>query len=313
MARALRDPDAKAVTPLTDEQEELYRAYSAGYGSVGAHRLVEFVVDLLFALVALAIVGSSIFEFAEGAREATSRWTPFVALTWLGLRELRLLGDPGGQRMEAVRIQEQFDLTFWKGQEWGEVWNSLLCDSPVPARTIKELAARFDGESIDATYWADTEGLPPAAAALVRIQQSAGWGERAHRRYAALNTAASFAGVVLVLGVGAIGGLDTLDMAAATMAIAPPLTGRLAVARSHRDLSESRSALEAHVVELLLDVSSAPTDQDVRSAQDELVRLRLENRRIPVWLYQRYRAKDQETIDASVDDLAGKLRKQYVP
>ena len=304
MARALRKPNAAAVTPLTGEQEELYQAYSASYGSVGAQRRNEFIVDGLFAFVALVIVGSSIFELAEHVRDAATRWIPLVTLLWLGLRESRVFGNPQAQRMEAVNLQEQFDLSFWKGQDWRLVWNELLLASPVPRRTVKERAASFRGETIDATYWVDTSALTDSAAALARIMQSAGWGERGHRRYADLNFAASVAVLVVLVVCSAVGGLDTLDLAAGTMAVAPILTGRLAAARAHRNLSQSRRDLEDHAEQLLLG-PSLPSDQ-VRSAQDELVRLRLEDRRIPEWLYRRYKDRDEQSIDSAALEIVGR-------
>lgn len=305
MARALRKPNAAAVTPLTGEQEELYQAYSASYGSVGARRRYEFIVDGLFAFVALVIVSLSVFELAEDLRDTANRWIPLVTLLWLGVRESRVFGNPQAQRMEAVNLQEQFDLSFWKGQDWRSVWNGLLLASPVPRRTVKERAASFRGETISATYWVDTSALTASAAALARIMQSAGWGERGHRRYADLNSLASVAGLVVLVVYSAVGGLDTLDLAAATMAVAPILTGRRAAARAHRNLSQSRRDLEAHAEQLLLG-PSLPSDQDVRSAQDELVRLRLEDRRIPEWLYRRYKERDEQSIDSAALELVGR-------
>lgn len=296
------------MTPLTDDQVELYRAYSASYRAAGSRRFVEFAVDFVFAGLALLIVLSSVFEVANEAREDLSSYLPLLALGWLCLREAKLFGDPVARRSQAVNIQEQFDLSFWKPDGIDDEWNSLLCGPAIPRRTVKELAADYRGETIGADYWVDTAALAPTTGALVRILQSSGWGERGHRRYARLNHAAVVLGVAAVMLVGALANLDTLDLAAVAMAVAPPLLGRLNAARAHRALAHSRKTLESHVTAILNDPRRPVRDQDVRAGQDELVRLRLADRRIPEWLYRRYQERDQAAIDTAISELLDKLR-----
>lgn len=195
--------------------------------------------------------------------------------------------------------QEQFDLTFWKGQRWRAAWNSVLYGKPVQQRVINDLALRYGGEPLNDNYWVDTSGITTNEAALLRIEQSAGWGAQAHSRYAKINRAAAIGGLILVLTLATIADLRARETAAMLFTVAPFLVGRLQSARDHAALARRREELESHIQEILRGTEPVG-DADVRAAQDELCRMRLEHRRVPDWLYHRYVDRDRKAIDTAV-------------
>lgn len=298
------------MTSPSNDQHELYRAYSQSYASEANKRRTAFLVDLAFAAVAAAIAVLTVSNAAEGLLDLLSGWLPPVALLWLAIRETGLLGDDKQHRHTAVTIQEQFDLTFWKSDRWTEGWNRLLCREPVQQRKIKELALDYQGDPLPADYWVDTAGLPPNDAAILRIQQTAGWGARGHDRYARLNRVPALIGLFAVLMIAVVVDLGARETTAVLFAVAPFLVGRLQSARAHMSLARRRESLELHMQELLRN-RAAPTDAHVRTAQDELYRIRLEHRRIPAWLYNRYADRDRRVIDTAVAQEADLLRSKY--
>ena len=298
------------MSPFSDEQLDLYNACSQSYRTEANRRRTALIVDLAFAGIAAAIAAMTVTDASQWALDLLTTWSPFVTLLWLVIRETALLGDDREHRRTAVMIQEQFDLSFWKSDNWRQVWNQLLCGDPIQPRTIKDLSLRYGGETIADNYWVNATGVPPNEAALLRIQQSAGWGAKGHARYAQLNRAAVIVGFILVVTAAAIIDLGTRDIAAVLMAVAPLLVGRLQSERANAALTRRRETLERHIRELLSTPPSA-TERDVRAAQDELCRMRLENRRIPTPLYNRYADRDREAIDAAVARDAELLRSMY--
>ncbi len=283
---------------LTDTQQEFYRAYSQSYRTEANKRVIVFVVDVVFAAAAAAVTIMTIGDYWKSALDILASWSPPAVLLWLIVRETDLIGDDREHRRIAVTIQEQFDLTFWKSDNWHEGWNQLLCGDPTEPRTIKDLALSYEGEPLADDYWVDTTGLLANNAALLRIRQSAGWGAKGHARYERLNRSAAWVGFLIVLAVALLFDLSTRDAAVVLMTVAPLLVGRLQSARAHASLAQRRETLERHI-QKLLSSSTPATKRDVRITQGELCRMRLENRRIPVWLYTRYAARDRKTVDTA--------------
>lgn len=310
MARTLRLANATAVNPFTDEQQLLYRAYSQCYLIEANHRHITFILDLAFAAVATTTAVLVVTDASQFALEVLRTWSPSVALCWLVIRESFLFGNDKEHRLTAVTIQEQFDLSFWKPNNWRDGWNHLLNGDPVQPRTINELSQNYQGESLVDRYWVDTTGIPSNDAALLRIQQSCGWGARGHARYSRLNRTAAIASLTVVVAAVLVSDLRTRDAATVLMAAAPFLVGRAQSAREHASLTRRREKLERHIQKLLR--GSVPaTERDVRSAQDELFRMRLKRRRIPTYLYNRYTTRDRGAIDKAVAQDAKSLRSQY--
>jgi hypothetical protein len=297
------------VTPLIDEHRQLYRAYSQSYATEANRRRIAFWVDALFAAVATAIATLQALSTATPLLDFLAAWSPPAALLWLAIRETELLGDDKEQRRTAVAIQEQFDLTFWKNEAWRDAWNLLLCKR-VQQRVINELALAYRGEPMRDDYWVDTRQIDPNPAALLRIEQSAGWGAKGHSRYARLNRVAAIAGILVMLVVATIADFRTRETVAMLFAVAPLLVGRLQSARDHAALARRREEVESAIQERLRSNSDV-SDGDVRAAQDELCRLRLEHRRIPKWLYARHAEHDRKTIDAAVARDADAVRAMH--
>lgn len=295
------------MTDLEDASE-LYRAYSRCYATEANRRRIAFYVDLGFAIAALVLTILVISETAHELVDFLNRWLPLAALFWLGLREIEPIAGDKPHRREAVNIQEQFDLRFWKGDEWTQYWNRLLAGPPVPSRTIKQLANANPNVTFKPGYWVNTDGLPDNDAALFRIEQSAAWGAQGHRRYARLNRLPAFAGVVAVMIVALIVDVSTREAAVAVFSIAPFLVGRIQSAKDHGALAERREVLERHI-QAALDPRHTSSDGDVRSAQDEVYRMRVEHRRIPSWLYNRYADHDRATIDVAIEARVAAFRK----
>jgi SMODS-associating 4TM effector domain len=291
----------------TAEQQELYRAYSHSYATEAHRRRTAFLVDFGFAVVAALIAGLTAVDTGDSIVDFLSAWSPLAALLWLALRETGLLGDDKEHRRTAVVIQEQFDLTFWVADRWREVWNGILCGNPIQQRVIKDLALNYRGEPLRDDYWVDTTGIGANDAALLRIQQTAGWGAKGHARYAQLNRIPAIGALVVVLAIAAVADLKTRETAVVLFALAPFLVGRLQSARDHASLASRRETLERHIQEVLRRGTRAH-EAEVRAAQDELCKMRFEHRRIPRWLYDRYADRDRTTIDAAVQWEAEILR-----
>ena len=287
------------MSPPTDTQQELYSAYSQSYRTEAKKRVIAFVVDVVFAASAAAVTIMTIGDLSTSALDILAISSPPAVLLWLIVRETDLLSDDRDHRRTAVTIQEQFDLTFWKSDNWREGWNQLLCGDPIEPRTIKDLVLNYQGEPLADDYWVDTSGVPANEAALLRIQQSVGWGAKGHSRYKRLNRAAAGIGFFVVLVVALVLDLSTRDAVVVLMAFAPLLVGRYQSARAHTSLAKRREDLERHI-QKLLNSPTSPTEHDVRTAQNELCRMRLENRRIPEWLYNRYSTRDRDSIDAAI-------------
>jgi hypothetical protein len=188
----------------------------------------------------------------------------------------------------------------------------LLAGEPLPARTIKKFATAGGNDALPADYWIDTVGLPDADAALFRIEQTAAWGAEGHSRYARLNREPALVGLLLVLVAAVILDVSARESAAAVIAVAPFLVGRIQSGREHAALAGRREALERHI-EGVLDPGATSSEVDVRRAQDELYRLRMETRRVPTWLYNRFLEGDQAAIDgtlaARIDRFRADLRR----
>lgn len=295
------------MSGLTDTQHELYSAYSQSYRTEANKRVIAFGVDVMFAATAAAVTIMRIGELWESVLNILAIWLPPAVLLWLVVRETDLLSDDRQHRRTAVTIQEQFDLTFWKSDDWPEAWNRLLCGDPVEPRTIKELALDYEDEPLADGYWIDTSGLQENDATLLRIRQSAGWGAKGHVRCQRLNRSAAWIGLLIVVVVALLLDRSARDAAVVLMTVSPLLVGRHQSARAHASLAQRRETLERHIRNLLSSTTSA-TERDVRAAQDELCRMRFENRRIPEWLYNRYKERDRDAIDAAVAEDAMLLR-----
>lgn len=299
MARGLwRADDASLTDPSVSI--ELFRAYSRCYATEANRRRIAFAVDLAFAVGALTLTVLSNAEWSPDTAEFLTTWLPLAALLWLVLREIGILAVDQRHRRNAVNIQEQLDLYNWRGGDWSKHWNRLLAGQPVPARTIKQLASESPVAEMAANYWIETADLPDTDAALFRLEQTAAWGAEGHHRYALLNRYPALLGLVLVLVAAVILDARARETAAAVMAIAPFLVGRIQSSREHAALAARRVALEEHIQAVLDDREHQSTDVDVRTAQDELYRLRMETRRIPSWLYNRYAERDRASIDGAI-------------
>ena len=278
---------------------ELYRAYSRCYATEANRRHIAFGVDLVFAVAALALTVLTTAEWSPDTAEFLTTWLPLAALFWLVVREIGLISIDHGHRRSAVNIQEQLDLTNWEGSAWAKHWNRLLAGEHVATRTIKQLASANSNAAMPVDYWNDTTGLHSNDAALFRIEQTAAWGAEGHRRYARLNRYPSLVGLVLVVVAALILDVSARETAAAVIAIAPFLIGRIQSGREHAAFAGRRVALEQHI-QGVLDPGHPSSDVDVRTAQDELYRLRMGTRRIPNWLYNRYAEHDRASIDGAI-------------
>lgn len=283
---------------------ELYQAYSRSYSTEANKRAIAFAADLAFAAAALVLTVLTAAEKTPGFTDFLTTWLPLAALLWLSVREIGLISIDQTHRRVAVNIQEQLDLMNWKDNRWEVHWNRLLAGDPIPARTIKQLATANSTATMAPDYWIATDDIPDNAAALFRVKQTAAWGAEGHHRYAGWNHNPAL--ILLVLaGVSAVLlDVSARETAAAVMAIAPFLVGRIQSSREHAALADRRCSLEQHIRDVL-DPARPNSDADVRTAQDSLYRLRMETRRIPTWLYDRHAERDRESIDAAlIDEIA---------
>lgn len=298
MARAVRPTDAAALIDQT-LATELYRAYSQCYATEANRRRIAFYVDLIFAAAGLVLTAITLADAAERLVDIVNTSLPIAALLWLGVRELGPVAVDKHHRREAVRIQERFDLYFWKGAKWADYWNRILAGEPMADRVVKQLALASAAPAFEADYWVDTHGLPDNDAALFRIEQTAAWGAVGHRRYANLNRLPAVAGIAAVCIAALILDLSARHAAVMLFAVAPFLVGRIQSAEDHDALAERRERLERHI-QGILDPKHPRSDTEVRQAQDEVYRMRIEHRRIPTWLYNRHATNDRKTIDTAI-------------
>jgi hypothetical protein len=278
---------------VTDEQQRLFRAYSAAYGLENKHRTFVIAVDGLFAVlgVVFALAGSDTALLVA------------AALAWLLIRSYPDFLKPDKHRREAVAIQEQFDLSFGGVQS-----NEALWGGPPQPHRIDRLAARCRELSVDEDYWVNTKGLPDRVGALLRQKQSAAWAQDGHERYARFNMAVV---AVAVFALAALAWTLDLDFADALVAVfapaAPLLVGRVQSAQRNRAHSGERKEIDQSITDVLTPGGPDPPATFVRAIQDRLYYLRLGGR-IPTWFYKLFKTSDQNTIDVSVQRLADDLR-----
>lgn len=284
---------------MHEDRQLLFRAYTRAYEREGTLRIARLAVDSLLALagVVLAVL------------EVQAAWLGAVSLVWLAGRELPFFTQPDAYRRQAVKIQEEFDCSY-PGLEWNDALNGPK-EQP---HKVRELAVQTQVD-LDGDYWVDTAGLPESVGALLRQAQSALWGQEGHERYWKLNGL----GLALLIGIfvalsWALG-LDSREtIISIFVPVTPLIVGRIQAARRHREESSERKDM-ARTIETELnavDADRLPSPNFVQAMQGRLYRSRLTGGRIPQWLYDRYKEKDQASIDKWLADqsvdVARKLR-----
>jgi hypothetical protein len=284
---------------MYDDRQLLFRAYTRAYEKEGKLRTARLVVDSLLATAGVVL---ALFEIQ-------APWVGAVSLAWLAGRELPFFTQPDAYRRQAVKIQEEFDCSYP-----GLVWNDALNGPKEQPHKVRDLAVQTKVD-LDSDYWVDTSALPESVGALLRQAQSALWGQEGHERYWKLNGL----GIALLIG-GLVAlswalGLDTRETIISILVpVTPLIVGRIQAARRHREESSERKDM-ARTIETELNalvVNRMPSPNFVQAMQGRLYRSRLTGGRIPQWLYDRYKKKDQASIDTWLADqaavLAQKLR-----
>ena len=93
------------MSPITEEQHELYRAYSQCYLTEASHRYLTFTLDLTFAAVATTTAVLVVTDASQSVLAIIRTWSPSVVLCWLVIRESLLFGNDTDHRRTAATIQ----------------------------------------------------------------------------------------------------------------------------------------------------------------------------------------------------------------
>lgn len=282
---------------MHDHRQVLFRAYTRAYEKEGTLRMARLAVDSLLALAGIVLALS----------EVDAPWLGAVSLVWLAGRELPFFTQPDAYRRQAVKIQEEFDCSYA-----GLVWNDALNGPKEQPHKVRDLAGQTQVE-LESDYWVDTSGLPESVGILLRQAQSALWGQEGHERYWKLN---GLGIALLVGGLVALAWALVLDARETIISIFVPVTplivGRIQAARRHQEESSERKGM-ARTIETELsavDVNRMPSPNFAQAMQGRLYRSRLTSGRIPQWLYDRYKKKDQASIDKWLEDQAGALKRK---
>lgn len=274
----------------------LYKAYSAAYRKERNRQAIVQSVDIAFVIVGLY----------AAVRDWKWPHLSAVALLWLVFREAPWFLRPDSHRRTAVKIQERFDCSL------GIPPNEVTTGKPVPDHEVFALA-NTSSEAFAPGYFVDVSGLPPEVAVVVLQHQTATWAEVGHRRYSVFNYIVAFATIV-TLAIWAY--LTTRTMQESVTQLfspaAPFVVGRLQLGRRHHEQSRTRAEIREHAEDAFARVTSDsathPTLIFTRSLQDRLYYGRLNEGRIPGWLYHLLAARDRLAIDASCQQRADHLK-----
>jgi hypothetical protein len=296
MAAPVRLEDAETMSAFATERDVLYRAYTSSYSKESQHLSVTRLVDVL--LAAAGVVAT--------ATDSQSSVLAALALLWLAVREAPWFVRPDHHRRMAIRLQEQFECSF------GIEPNAVLTGSPVPDHEVRSIA---DGSkaSLPPDYFVDTSDLDPQIGVVLMQNQTATWGEVDHRKYSTVNYVIAFVAIALLVAWAFVTNRTMQDLVVQILAPAAPfVVGRLQLARRHHQYSDARADLRRRTEEAFdrvqVDPSTWPTSATARAFQDRLFVDRMNEGRIPAWLYKVGAKKGRRTLDVSVTRRANSLR-----
>ena len=142
--------------------------------------------------------------------------------------------------------------------------------------------------------------------------QTVTWGEEDHRRYCTFNYVVAFLSVVGLFAWFFLADETLRDAVLLFAPTAPFIAGRIQMGRRHQSVSGTRKELRETAESALDNVLSNPTCQPSielpRAIQDRLFQERLQEGRIPQWLYRLGSSKHRRTIDTACSERVNRLR-----
>jgi hypothetical protein len=252
----------------------------------------------LAALVLITIATMVLGAFLPGARDYVGGVTALGMGTWVMVAELREHKDVG----QAASIQELFDTGLFRLP-----WHAFLAERP--SEWVMAAAAKR-GSMAGLEDWYQPKTLSNIVRPLdVIVCQRANldYGVGLHRAYARILALALGAGIVVTFGVGIGLGYSLSNFLFAIVApLAPVGFTLLREIQAHRESASNKSAADIKVAELwrraLADPASV-TDDDCRGAQDCILGFRKANARVPEWLYDRLRDRNEAVMLATCSPL----------
>jgi hypothetical protein len=205
----------------------------------------------------------------------------------------------------AARIQEEFDTDIY-----GISWNSVEADEKVSKETVIEAASRLESSKRPTTDWYNKDILTvrePTLQILLCQRENVAWEARL-KKIASNYFLYAF---LIVLGIAIFlffqhHGMDNFQLVKDYILPCLPCLWLLWIGyKAFSESSKTFENVENKIVQFFENykkTQTVPSEQELRSLQDRIIKSRKENTVIPEWLYYRFEKKlNQLTATASND------------
>lgn len=260
------------------------------------------------------LIGSLLFGAAAVVATLWPAAAPVIAITGAGwaLLSFALLAWSQSETTNSALAQELFDTWLFRIP-----WSPALVDPQPPDEELRMRARRSTlARARMATWYPNVSGVEHEYGSLICQRENLSWDSRLRNRYA---TALSCC-IVVWSSLGVVVGLGA-DLSVRELVVrwfVPSMAALLLAgqdARANRELASERSILFARVRGLLDAADSAPlSDQqrdllrnEARSIQDGIFRTRKCSTRVPRWLYERFRSRDEADMRETAAETVSRL------
>lgn len=266
----------------------LQRAADGSHAVAYRIEAVRLVISVAFGMA--AIVSTAWPTVAKPIGAASALWAgfSFVVLAVWSQRETTA----------AALAQESFDTWLY-----GLPWTTASRDRPLPEEELRRRARRSKlPEERLTTWYPDVSGLAAPYQALACQRENLSWDWRLRRRYATALAVAIAAWIALGVLIGLVGDLSVRDLVIRWFV---PSSSLLLLAaqqvRGHHEIAAEKEQLAAEVRAELEAANNLPLSSDeetrlwqrCRLIQDGIFRARKRGERVPRWLFERYRDRDE--------------------
>lgn len=201
-------------------------------------------------------------------------------------------------RYRAAAIQEEFDTNVFQMR-----WNSFQADRP-NAHDVNRAADRYRGDR-DSNWYDPTRGTHRPYDVLICQSSNLGWGASMHFRSAWMLIG------VLVFLLAAVSGAQMLLKLPASdflLALVVPLSGPfkevIEQIAGNLETSRAKESAERKISDFWrqgMSGGDAPTEQNLREIQDNILQFRQSNPYIPDWLDSLFHEKNESAMRTSVE------------
>lgn len=289
----------------TDRGLLLQRAADGSH--VVAHRIesVRLVVSLLFGAAAVAATLWPPAAPAIAVSGAVWALFSFAVLAPWSQRESNV----------ATLAQEGFDTWLFRIP-----WSPSLVERPPADEELRRRARRSTlAETRMTTWYPDVSGVEHEYATLICQRENLSWDSRLRDRYATALGCSIVAWTAIGIAVGLGADLSVRELLVRWFV---PSTSALLLAwqhaRANRELASEREVLFARVRGQLDVADSAPLSDEergrlsdeARSIQDGIFRTRKRSERVPRWMYERFRSRDEADMRETAADTVERLSRR---